>query len=839
MVFLNSWLIGLGLLAIGVPIVLHFMARNRPKPTPFPTIRFLSEAIVTNRRRVRLKQWILLALRVACLAWLALSLAHPSVSAGSSRLWGQAGIWGVVAVGGFVLATAVGLSRQNRSRWWLIGPLLGGAIASVIALATAVYAYSQSRGTALLGEQGPVAAILIFDVAPRMEYLNDGQTRMQVMQELGDRVLAELPEESRAAVVDTSPATPFFAVDLSAARRQVESLEIRHVHQSLPARILQAARLFDDQPLERREIYVFTDRSREAWPSSSAIETLSERLKESEFSLYLIDVRAERDDNLWISSPQLVRESITVGSQLELSVDVFNRGEDREVTLELELEKPDPSRPSVRDGEVLLPEQFLTRSTTLNVPAGGSASTSMSLPDLPLGVHQGRIRLRPLDAMEWDNVRHFTVEVRSPWKCLVFSDEPTRSSVLTEAIAPTAERLAGRSIYEFQQATFEGFGKYPLGDYDAVFLVDPAPIDPATWELLLEYVSNGGSVAIFLGARAELTHSDNLGYREIDPSFRTAEASRLLPGIPTHVWYASELGVWLTPRDFAHPLLSPLRGYETTVPWRDFPVRQHWGWEFSTSAAAEELEEGPEESDGSAVPVKGEPQVVLSFSDGAPAVIQASVGEGSVTVWTTPVGESVGATSPDRWNQLTVGDCWPYFLLVNQLANTMVSDERQRLNLMAGEVGELRWRGDDAPDLINFFSPLGGEPERLRGDRGTWLVRFTESPGAYRFKGGIDEPRILGFSVNAPAVESDLSPVDDEWWEASFPEGDLQRVRGVEDLRRKQGTARQGKDFFETLALWLPVLMAVEFLFASFSQSRQGNTSNQSAKKSAMKEVAV
>ena len=85
MVFLNGWLLALGVAAVSVPIVLHFMARNRPKPTPFPTIRWLSEAIVTNRRRVRLKQWILLALRGAILAWLGLTLAHPSVAAASAR----------------------------------------------------------------------------------------------------------------------------------------------------------------------------------------------------------------------------------------------------------------------------------------------------------------------------------------------------------------------------------------------------------------------------------------------------------------------------------------------------------------------------------------------------------------------------------------------------------------------------------------------------------------------------------------------------------------------------------------------------------------------------------
>lgn len=839
MVFLNGWLLGLGLLAIGVPIVLHLMARQRPRPTPFPSIRFLSEAIVSNRRRIRLKQWILLALRIACLLWLASALAHPSVAAPSAGAWGQAGIWGLVSLFGLALAGAVAISRQQRSRWFWLTPLIVGCLAGLVSAGMGVYAFSQSKGTSLLGDEGPISAILVFDVSPRMEYVFDGKTRLQAAQELADQVLAELPEGSHAAIVDNSSATPFFSVDVSAARRQVESLRIRHVHQPIPQRVEQAAELFKDETLYRREVYVFSDEAKESWPEGAATAAMTESLKESEYSLYVINVRAERDDNISLTRPQLARESITTGGELELSVDVINRGEARSVTIELELEQPDLSRPTVRDGEVLLPEQLWNRSLTIDVPENGTQSVSLSLPDLPLGVHQGRVVLRPADALEWDNVRYFTIDVREPWKCLVFAAPETRSAVLTEAISPLAERLAGRSVFEFENATFEEFGKYPLEDFEAVFLVDPSPIDPATWELLRDYVIQGGSVALFLGASAERAGGDELGFREIDPSFQTQEAASVLPGTPTHVWFASEAGVWLTPRDFAHPLLAPLRGYETTVPWREFPIRQHWGWEFTAPAGELSAEEESSEETASTSVKRSAPEVVLSYSDGTPAVIESSLGAGSVIVWTTPIGERVGATSPDRWNQLTVGDCWPYFLLVNQLATVMVADQKARLNLTVGETGDVTWRGDDPPEALTFFSPLGGEPERIRGERGTWLLRFTETPGAYRFKGGVEEPRVLGFAVNTPETESDLNRVDDQWWSDTFPEGDVQRATGVDELRRKQGTARQGQDFFETLVLWFPLLLATEFLFGSFSQSRGAGTTSPSPRSSAKREVAA
>ena len=820
MVFLNGWLLALGVAAVSVPIVLHFMARNRPKPTPFPTIRWLSEAIVTNRRRVRLKQWILLALRGAILAWLGLTLAHPSVAAASASMWGQAGLWGLFALAGLGFAIAIMLSRQERSRWWIIGGLGTAILAGLVACVLGLGAWWSSRGTELQGGQGSVSAILLLDVAPRMEYVFDGETRLERAQGLADSVLAELPEGSRAAVIDSSNATPFFAVDLAAARRQLEGLKTRYLHLPLPTRLRQALSLFDGPSETRRELYVFTDLTREAWPEGPDLTSLAEQLGEQGIALYVIDVRAERDENLALSLPRLARESITSPGSLELEIDVLNRGAARTVNLDLELEQPDASRPSYRDGEVIVPDRTWSRTASVDLPEAGSATVSLAIPDLPLGVHQGRVRLRPSDALSFDNTRYLTIEVRQPWRCLVFAAPETRSSVLIEAVTPTAERLAGRSVFAFETATYTEFGKYRLEDFEAVFLLDPGPMDPASWELLSDYVRGGGALSLFLGPSAEVVDTAGLGFREVHPSFVSPESRLVLPGKPTFVWNSPGSGVLLSPRDYAHPLLRPLRGFETSVPWTEFPVNQHWGWEFPADDSNGSAAEGDDDVDRREPP--GPAQVVIGYSDGTPAVLQADVEEGTVWVWTTPIGESVGASSPDRWNQLTVGDCWPYFLLMNQLSATMVTADTSRLNLLVGETAEMTWRGDGAPEALTFYSPNGGEPERLRGDHGLWRVRFTETPGAYRFKGGSDEIRTLGFAVNPAESDSDLNALPEAWWEEAFPDASVQLAQAVDELRRQQGTARQGRDFFETLLMWLPVLMAVEFLFASLSQQRPG-----------------
>ena len=73
-----AFLIG-GLAAI-VPIVLHLLRREHVPRIPFSDIRFLLAARVEQARRKRLRELLLLALRVAALLLLAFAFARPFVS---------------------------------------------------------------------------------------------------------------------------------------------------------------------------------------------------------------------------------------------------------------------------------------------------------------------------------------------------------------------------------------------------------------------------------------------------------------------------------------------------------------------------------------------------------------------------------------------------------------------------------------------------------------------------------------------------------------------------------------------------------------------------------------
>src|SRR5215467_5097869 len=70
-----------GTLAIAIPIVLHLVMRKQPKHLEFPALRFVKMREAANRRQVQLRHWLLLALRIAALLLLAIALARPSILA--------------------------------------------------------------------------------------------------------------------------------------------------------------------------------------------------------------------------------------------------------------------------------------------------------------------------------------------------------------------------------------------------------------------------------------------------------------------------------------------------------------------------------------------------------------------------------------------------------------------------------------------------------------------------------------------------------------------------------------------------------------------------------------
>jgi len=78
--FLTPWLL-VGVLAAAIPFILHLLSSVRARDVFFPTLRFLRLSMEKTARRRRLQHWLLLILRAALLALLAITVARPFTEA--------------------------------------------------------------------------------------------------------------------------------------------------------------------------------------------------------------------------------------------------------------------------------------------------------------------------------------------------------------------------------------------------------------------------------------------------------------------------------------------------------------------------------------------------------------------------------------------------------------------------------------------------------------------------------------------------------------------------------------------------------------------------------------
>ncbi|MEX0676176.1 MAG: BatA domain-containing protein [Pirellulales bacterium] len=714
MTFLHAAFLG-GTLAIVVPIVLHMIMRKQPKHLEFPALRFIQLRENANRRQVRLRHWLLLALRSALILLLALALARPSIVA-----------------------------------------------------------------SGVLGDQeAPVAAALVFDTNPRMQYRRHNQTRLEVAQETAAWLLPQLPPESDVAVVDSRTGTAAFAVDARAARQRIEHLDAGLMSQPLALAVESAIRLVGQSGKPRKEIYVFTDLSRAAW-SRESMRDLAARLKEhTGIGVYLIDVGVTEPNNFGFGETRQSAQVLTANSPLVISADVLRSGPAGERNADLFLVDRKSGKADIRGRQ------------SIEAGSGGAQRVDFQLRGLPKGIHQGYLKIAGEDALDCDDTHWFTVEVRPAWRVLIAAPSDSgrkpedHALFFSEALAPYAMRKRGEAAFECDVIGFEQLADKSLDTYGAVCLIDPRPLEQAVWQKLRAYVSAGGGLGIFLGRHATPVES-----------FNEPVAQELLPGKLARQW-RSEGDVYLAPDDFGHPVLAKFRSLR--VAWQLLPVFRHW--------QLEEL------ADGAAT--------VAVFSNNRPAIVDRPVGRGRVITMTTPISDE--ASRPDErgyvpWNLIATGDDkFPFYLLANTMAEYLVGEGTKRLNYTAGSTAVVPLEAGERHPIYVLTTPRGDQMRTPPGEgQEAIVVTSTEAPGNYRIQAGGGEQEVdLGFSVNLPQSVSQLDRAGQDDLKLIFGETPFRLARSREEIDRSVSAGRVGQELFPYLIVLMAVVLGCEQVLAN------------------------
>lgn len=783
MAFVNLSLLAGGVL-VALPVVLHLLMRQRPKQFVFPALRFVHERRLVNQRQLQLRHWLLLALRCGAIALLVLALARPRVSSASLSSWLLAGMLALLAAFSAVVAM---VSRARGSSRMLVGGF--GAIAAVLTVAglfAAGRAFS-GRSPVLGDQEAPVAAAIVIDTSPRMQYRQENQTRLELAQETAQWLLRQLPAESDIALFDSRSASGAFAADRSTAERAVARLQQATAPRPLVDVIEAAVQTVKQKPLSRKEVYVFSDLAAAAWRADSSSQLQKILAEQADTLLYVIDVGASQPRNFAFGELRLSGDRLPAGADLQIDAEVSASGSAGQRTIELWVERTDPTLPIIRDGKAVLPTADLRESRTLQLPASGSENVQFRLTGLATGTHNGWLRIVGQDGLAIDDVRYFTVEVQAAWPVLLVAPSGTSTRYLSEVLAPLPLRQAGQASFRCESIEQSRLATQELADFRAVALLDPAPLTPEVWQKLAEYCRQGGGLAIFLGNNAQPP-----------VSFQNAAALSVLGGKLARL--ARTGGeVFVSPNSYEHPILAGLRAYATSVPWEAFPVFYHWNLDDLGSDA----------------------RAIVTYSDGKPAVIENRMAAGNVLIMTTPISDPPRPTDHPAWNELATGEeAWPCFALVYEMMLHLVRSGQARLNLLAGETATLANDPAVFPERYQLYTPLD-QPQEVRAREAQLLVRFTDQPGHYRLRGQKDGPLVRGFAVNLAGDTSDLTRIREDDLSQLLGVGRYKIARSKGEIDRAVDADRVGSEFYPLLVSLLAVVFGLEHVLANrFYRSR-------------------
>ena len=210
MTFLNPLLL-LGLAAAAIPLIIHLFNFRRPRRVDFSSLVFLHELKKSTMQRVRIKQWLLLALRTLAIASVALAFARPTMT----------------------------------------GPVAG-----------------------TLGGSGRTTMALVVDRSASMTLRDGGGAYFDQVQTLAQALLQEAGsgDEFLLVPVPADGQSPTFHQNTASVIEALESLETGAGHETIAGALRRTAAYLTDRPTINRDVFVLSDFQESTLSDSLAAE---------------------------------------------------------------------------------------------------------------------------------------------------------------------------------------------------------------------------------------------------------------------------------------------------------------------------------------------------------------------------------------------------------------------------------------------------------------------------------------------------------------------------------------------------------------------------------------
>jgi len=243
-----------------IPVILHLFMRQTPKHIVFPALRLIRERQKKSKKRMRIKNWLLLLARMALVALMALALARPRLHSDMP----------------------------------------------------------------LGDESVPTALGLVFDTSLSMGYKENDKTLLDQAKERALELISHIPESSLIFPVKSSePVVSQNGMSPSAARKWINDLVVTPVNRPLNAATGQLYPAVAECDRPRHEVYILTDLSRSSWNPDRAAEGL-DRVKDvkgapgAKIATFVLQLGPKDRNDVAIDDVALTSTTATQGEPQEI-----------------------------------------------------------------------------------------------------------------------------------------------------------------------------------------------------------------------------------------------------------------------------------------------------------------------------------------------------------------------------------------------------------------------------------------------------------------------------------------------------------------------------------------
>ena len=261
MIFLNPAVL-FGLLAASIPVIIHLFNLRKLKKIEFSTLAFLKELQKNKIRKIKLKQWILLALRVLIILFTVMTFARPALQS--------------VKIGGTTSA----------------------------AKTTAVFILDDTFSMSVVDQKGSY-----FNQAK--EIINQVISQLQEGDEVGLILISKPNSEEK------------LTSNLAEYLKKTNQLDLSFMTGDINSAIVKASQIISESKNFNKEIYLLSDFQKNKINSKNIITDLSELLNEN-VKLYSFDLSDKDVFNLSIDALKINNQIFEKDKPVSFSVTITN-----------------------------------------------------------------------------------------------------------------------------------------------------------------------------------------------------------------------------------------------------------------------------------------------------------------------------------------------------------------------------------------------------------------------------------------------------------------------------------------------------------------------------------